>query len=72
VEAHEAGREPDRTALLAAHPDLSDDLAAFFASHDEVERLAAPFRGSGSRPMRLRATNPDLSNPNRADPGTSA
>src|SRR5579883_443763 len=44
VEEREAGREPERAELLAAHPDLHDDLAAFFACHDEVERLAAPLR----------------------------
>jgi serine/threonine protein kinase len=44
VEALQAGREPDRGQLLAAHPDLRSDLEAFFASHDEVERLAAPLR----------------------------
>lgn len=44
VEECEAGREPERAELLAAHPDLHDDLAAFFTCHDEVERLAAPLR----------------------------
>jgi serine/threonine protein kinase len=44
VEAREAGTEPNRAELLAAHPELHDDLVAFFASHDEVERLTAPLR----------------------------
>jgi eukaryotic-like serine/threonine-protein kinase len=44
VEACETGREPDRAALLAANPELRDDLAAFFAGRDEIERLARPFR----------------------------
>src|SRR5262249_31591552 len=44
VEARQAGREPDRAELLAAHPDLRDDLREFFAGHDEVERIAAPLR----------------------------
>ena len=47
VEACEAGREPDRAGLLAAHPDLRDDLAAFFGGRDEIERLAGPARGHG-------------------------
>ncbi len=47
VESREAGREPDRCELLKAHPDLHDDLSAFFASHDEVERLTAPLRDLG-------------------------
>ncbi|MDB5389240.1 MAG: prkC 27 [Planctomycetaceae bacterium] len=47
VEARDANCEPDRAALLAEHPHLRDDLLAFFASHDEVERLTAPFREIG-------------------------
>jgi serine/threonine protein kinase len=34
----------DRGQLLAAYPDLRDDLEDFFAGHDEMERLAAPLR----------------------------
>jgi tRNA A-37 threonylcarbamoyl transferase component Bud32 len=48
VEAREAGKDPDRTELLATHPDLRDDLAAFFTGHDEVERLATPLRECGT------------------------
>jgi len=44
VEACESGREPDRAELLTAHPDLRDDLAAFFTGRDEIERLAGPVR----------------------------
>jgi len=44
VEALEEGRELNRDLLLAENPDLEDDLNAFFTGHDEVERLAAPFR----------------------------
>lgn len=44
VEALETGRELNRDQLLAENPDLEDDLNAFFTGHDEVERLAAPFR----------------------------
>jgi serine/threonine protein kinase len=46
VEALEEGREPDRAQLLAAHPDLRQDLEAFLAGHDEVTRLAAPLRAA--------------------------
>ncbi|HVS40110.1 MAG TPA: serine/threonine-protein kinase [Gemmataceae bacterium] len=49
VEALEAGREADRDRLLAAHPDLRGDLEAFFASHDAMERLAAPLREANIR-----------------------
>jgi serine/threonine protein kinase len=48
VEALQAGERPDRQQLLALHPDLRDELELFFASHDEVERRAAPLRGGGS------------------------
>lgn len=46
LEAHEAGREPDRDEFLTAHADLRPDLEAFLAGQDEVERLAVPRRGS--------------------------
>ncbi|MCS7047096.1 MAG: protein kinase, partial [Gemmataceae bacterium] len=44
VEAVQARQRPDRTKLLAGHPDLRDDLEAFFADYDEVECLTAPLR----------------------------
>ncbi len=47
VEAVEEGREPDRSRLLAAHPDLRGDLEAFLAGHDEVRRITAPLRDAG-------------------------
>src|SRR5262249_13885557 len=44
VKAAEAGHAPDRDELLARHPDLADDLAAFFAAESQVNRVAAPLR----------------------------
>jgi serine/threonine protein kinase len=45
VNALQAGRELDRGEFLRAHPEFRRDLEAFFAGHDQVERLAAPLRG---------------------------
>src|SRR5262249_18450106 len=46
LEAADAGRAPDREDLLRAHPDLADDLAAYFARHDRLERVIKPLRPS--------------------------
>jgi serine/threonine protein kinase len=45
VDALQAGRELDRDGFLRAHPEFRRELEAFFAGHDQVERLAAPLRG---------------------------
>jgi serine/threonine protein kinase/tetratricopeptide (TPR) repeat protein len=40
----EEGRPPDRTELLARHPEFAAELAEFFEGRDQVDRLAAPLR----------------------------
>ncbi len=39
--AAEAGPAPSEAEWLARHPDLADDLAAFFADHRRLARFAA-------------------------------
>jgi serine/threonine-protein kinase len=40
--AADTGTPPDREALLAAQPDLAEDLRSFFREYDRVGRLTSP------------------------------
>src|SRR5262245_29115204 len=47
LQAVDAGQAPDREELLRQHPDLADELVAFFADQQKVEQLVRSFRASG-------------------------
>jgi WD40 repeat protein len=44
LEAAEAGQAPPRAELLAQHPELAGELAAFFSEQEQFERMVAPLR----------------------------
>jgi serine/threonine-protein kinase len=44
LEAFERGEAVDRRALLAEHPEFTEELAEFFAERDRIEALGAPLR----------------------------
>jgi hypothetical protein len=56
VEAHQAGQHPDRSQLLSAHPDLRQDLEAFFSCQDDIERVLAPLRATVDPPQETTLT----------------
>jgi WD40 repeat protein/serine/threonine protein kinase len=50
LRALDAGAAPDRDDLVRAHPELADDLRAFFADEDRVAQLARSLPPPGERP----------------------
>ena len=53
LHAVEKGQPLDRQALIAAHPDLADDLQSFFRNHDSIGRLAMPLKAAADAPTIL-------------------
>jgi WD40 repeat protein len=52
--AAEGGQNPDRAAWLQAHPDLADDLRAFFADHDRMRSAVGRPAAVDAGPDRVR------------------
>jgi WD40 repeat protein len=50
LQAREAGLTPERDELLARHPDVAVELAAFFANQEEFARLAEPLGPAAQTP----------------------
>jgi serine/threonine-protein kinase len=44
LRAADSGRPLDRSEFLSRYPDLESELSAFFANHDEAQRLSQPLR----------------------------
>jgi serine/threonine protein kinase len=49
LHALDAGRAPSRQELLDRHPECAAELRAFFADHDHLDQLAAPWPPPGTK-----------------------
>jgi serine/threonine-protein kinase len=63
LEAVRAGQAPDRDELIAGHPELAADLAAFFADHDKVVALAGPLSAERPGAAPVSTVGPDATPP---------
>src|SRR5207244_964050 len=60
LEELEAGRAGDLQALLLRHPDLADEISAFFAHQEQVAHLAGPLRALAGEVTAAPAAGPAM------------
>jgi serine/threonine-protein kinase len=82
LHARQAGQAPDSQEWLRRHPEITAELAEYFADQEQFDRLAAPLQGafvrsagfSPSAPPRAeaRTTNMDATTPDSPSPQVPA
>jgi serine/threonine protein kinase len=61
LEAVDAGQAPDQAQFIADHADIAEELQAFFADHEQFDRLASSLQRQDERASPLqRAGGPSL------------
>jgi hypothetical protein len=68
LKAVDAGQTPDQEELLRLHPDLADDLRAFFADQKQIEKVVDPLRTgppAAAEPETLPPDEPAAADPSR-------
>src|SRR5262245_23989142 len=58
LKAVDAGQSPSRGELLRCNPDWADELEAFFADQERVDKAVAPLRATGQQPIAEAPTLP--------------
>src|SRR5262245_48103929 len=71
LQAVDAGRPPDREAVLQQHPEFASELEAFFGNQDVVSQLARGMTESVVPALRgVEVSTPTLGEPSAPAPGT--